>query len=324
MDLLDDMRTYLRVADLASFTQAAASLGVPKTRVSMAVQRLEATLGTRLLHRTTRRVSLTPDGQTYAERCRDLLADIDELQTLFVGDLAPLRGRLRVDMPLGIARKVVIPRLGEFLAAHPALSLELSATDRRVDLVREGFDCVVRVGQLAESSLVARPLGQYRLGTFASPDYLARQGVPRALDDLASHVLVHYAPMLGTRVDGFEYLLPSGERAEIAMAGRVTVNNSDAYVSAAIAGLGLIQVPQNSVRDAMASGALVEVLPQLAVPPMPVSVLYPHRRHLPRRVQAFVGWLSDLLTPLLEPPHRAAPAMPRTPPRRPARSPSTP
>ena len=183
MNPLDRMQIFARVAELASFTQAAQVLGIPKATASLAVQQLEAQLGTRLLHRTTRRVQLTQDGQVYYERCKDLLDDVEELQALFQQPGgAALRGRVRIDMSTGIARQLVLPRLPELLQHHPLLEVELSSTDRRVDLVREGFDCVVRVGQLADSGLIARPLGQLRIINCVSPGYLEKVGEPQTLE----------------------------------------------------------------------------------------------------------------------------------------------
>jgi len=295
MNQIDQMLVFVRVAELASFTQAAASLGMPKASVSAAVQQLEAGLGTRLLSRTTRRVGLTQDGAVYYERCRDLLADLEELQTLFRTSHAQLRGRLRVDLPVGLARHAVMPQLPAFLQAHPQLAIEISTTDRRVDLVREGFDCVVRVGSLADSSLVGRTVGRYRQANCVSPAYLAAHGLPQGLEDLATHHLVHYAPTLGTRPVGFEYLAADGEVRFVDMPGAVTVNNSDAYTSACLAGLGLIQAPEVALRPLLAAGQLVEVLPQFQAAPLPVSLVYPHRRHVPRRVQVFMAWVEEVL-----------------------------
>ena len=293
-----DLLAFVRVAELASFTLAADQLGVPKGKVSTAIQRLEARLGTRLFHRTTRRVQLTLDGQAFYERCKDLLADFEELEAMFQPGGAALRGRLRVDMPLGVARHLVLPRLPEFLRDHPLLEIELSSTDRRVDLVREGFDCVLRVGTLAESSLVARPLGQYRLINVASPAYVAAFGAPQSLADLAHHRLVHYAATLGARAEGFEYVDPDSgdERARfVALPGALTVNNSEAYLAACLAGLGIIQSPDVALRPLLRAGQLIEVLPQYRPAPMPISLLYANRRHLPRRVQAFMAWIRGLM-----------------------------
>lgn len=301
MDRLDQLRSFLRVAELGSFTRAAAVLGLPKASVSTAVQKLEADLGTQLLHRTTRRVQLTADGAAFQQRARDLLDDIDELHGMFQHGDAPLRGRLRVDMSSGLAKLLVIPHLPDFLARHPALELELSGSDRRVDVIREGFDCVVRGGALDDNGLVARPLGTLHIANCASPAYLARNGTPTTLADLSAHVLVHYAASLGQGASGFEYHDGAGYRL-LPMPGQLTVNNGDGYMAAALAGLGIIQVPRVGARAALASGALVEVLPQLVAEPMPLTLLYPQRRHLPRRVAVFMDWLATLLRPHLEPP----------------------
>jgi DNA-binding transcriptional LysR family regulator len=244
-------------------------------------------------------VQLTQDGQAFYERCKDLLSDVDELQSMFLPAQASLRGRLRVDMPLGAARNAVVPRLPEFLRRHPGIELELSSTDRRVDPVREGFDCVMRVGPLADSSLVARPLGAYRMVNCASPGYVAEQGMPRSLDDLSSHRLVHYVPVLGGRSPGFEHVDADGRTCFVPMAGSLTVNNSDAYVSACLAGLGIIQVPEPAMRVLIHAGHLVDVLPQHRPAPMPVTLLYAHRRHLPKRVMEFMDWVDEVMRPYL-------------------------
>lgn len=300
MNQLEAIQVYLRVAELASFTEAADSLGLAKANVSSAVQQLEAMLGTRLLHRTTRRVQMTHDGQAFYERSKDLLADFDELKTLFNNQQNQLRGRLRVDMPTAMARGLVIPALPNFLREHPHLEIELSSTDRRVDVVREGFDCVVRVGTLLDSSLVARPIGEYQLINCVSPSYIETYGIPQSLNDLAKHKLVHYVSVLGGKSYGFEYVdeLTSTTK-HIEMEGALIVNNADAYLSACLAGLGIIQLPENgaTARPYIESGQLVEVLPQYRSAPMPVSLLYANRRHLPKRVQAFMNWMIEILKP---------------------------
>ena len=296
MNPLDRMQIFARVAELASFTQAAQVLGIPKANASLAVQQLEAQLGTRLLHRTTRRVQLTQDGQAYYERCKDLLDDVEELLTLFAHpEGAALRGRVRIDMSTGIARQLVLPRLPELLQRHPLLEVELSSTDRRVDLVREGFDCVIRVGPVNEPGLVARPLGNVRVATCASPGYLARKGTPRSLEDLAQHELVHYVSTLGSRSAGFETDDGNGGARFHVMAGRVTVNSAEAYLGACAAGLGLIQAPLLGVRELIDRGLLVEVLPDHPAPPMPVTLLYAHRRHLSQRVRVVMDWLAAVV-----------------------------
>ncbi|MBI5268735.1 MAG: LysR family transcriptional regulator [Burkholderiales bacterium] len=304
---VEAMALFARVAELGSFTQAAAHMGVSKATATAAVQRLEAALGTRLLHRTTRRVELTQDGRVFHERCRDLLADREELRTLFraPGDGA-LSGRLRVDMPMGAARHLLVPRLPEFLQAHPQLELELSSTDRRVDVVREGFDCVLRVGRVDDSSLVARPLGRYRVINCASPGYLARHGVPQRPEDLAQHRLVDYVQTLGGRSPGFEIASdddPAGAPPRfVRMPVALVVNNSEAYLAACLAGLGLIQVPGPGVEALLEAGRLVEVMPAHRAAPMPVTLLYPHRRHLPLRVRVFMDWVAGVMAEHLDDP----------------------
>jgi len=257
------------------------------------------------LHRTTRKVQMTQDGQVFYERSKDVLADFEEMQMLFRSDPASLRGRLRVDMPLAVARDVVLPNLPEFLRTHPDLEIELSSTDRRVDLVREGFDCVLRVGTLSDSSLIARPLGEYRLINCASPEYLAQYGTPKTLADLATHRLVHYVPTLGARSPGFEYADPA-DPADPArtlaqpMAGALTVNNSVSYLGACLTGLGITQTPEAGLRTYLMNGQLVEILPEFRPAPMPVWLIYPNRRQLPRRVQVFMTWIEELMRERLD------------------------
>jgi DNA-binding transcriptional LysR family regulator len=203
-------------------------------------------------------------------------------------------------MSAGTARLFVLPRLPEFMQAHPLIELELSSTDRLVDLVREGFDCVLRVGPLVDSSLVARTLGVFRIINCASPAYLKRHGTPKTLDDLARHQLIHYVSTLGARSPGWEYPVGNGYQS-LPMTGSITVNNSDSYTAACVAGLGLIQGPAAGLQPLIDAGQLVEVMPDCRAEPMPVSLLYANRRNLPRRVQAFMTWITQVLTPHLDP-----------------------
>ncbi len=299
MDQLQAMRIYLRVAEMGSFTRAATQLSLPKASVSTAIQQLENSLGARLLQRTTRQVRMTPDGQTYYQRCKDLLDEVEELQALFTSTPARLSGRLRVDLPIAIARHTVLPHLPDFLQQHPQLEIELSSTDRLVDLLSEGFDCVLRVGQLRDSNLIARHLGWQRQINCASPGYLAAHGTPHGLDDLAGHRLIHYQSVLGGRRSGFEYQDSSGSPRQYSMPGALTVNNSDAYHAACLAGMGIIQAPQAGVAAQLGAGQLVEILPDWQAAPLPVSLLYANRRQLPQRCRVFMQWLSELLQPSL-------------------------
>jgi DNA-binding transcriptional LysR family regulator len=294
MENTEAIKRFVRVAELGSFTKAADALGLPKASVSLAVQQLENKLGTQLLHRTTRKVQLTPDGQVFYERGKDVLVEMDELESLFQADDASIRGLIRVDMSYPTARNIVIPHLPEFLARYPNLQIDLSSTDRRVDLVAEGFDCVIRVGKLTDSGLIARHLGELSQANFASTAYLAQHGEPKIPSDLNQHWLIHYHIDTATKFDAFEYW--DGQTCRrIPMRNRISVNNVDAYRAACLAGFGIIQVPQMLGAKFVAEGELVEILKDYRAPPMPVSLLYPHRRNLSKRVRIFMDWLADLV-----------------------------
>jgi DNA-binding transcriptional LysR family regulator len=294
MENTEAIKRFVRVAELSSFTKAANALGLPKASVSLAVQQLENKLGTQLLHRTTRKVQLTPDGQVFYERGKDVLAEMDELESLFQADDASISGLIRVDMSYPTARNIVIPHLPEFFARYPNIQIDLSSTDRRVDLISEGFDCVVRVGKLTDSGLIARHLGSLEQANFASSHYIAQYGEPKTLADLSQHWLIHYHINAATKFDAFEYW--DGETCQrIPMKNRISVNNADAYRAACLAGLGIIQVPQMLGAKFVADGELVEVLRDYRAPKMPVSLLYPHRRNLSKRVRIFMDWLADLV-----------------------------
>lgn len=295
---LHELRIFARVAALGSFTQAAEQLGLTKSRVSAAVQRLELQLGTRLLLRTTRQVRLSTDGTQFLARCEELLADAEQLQGMFQAATSGLRGRLRIDLPNALARDLIIPRLPEFFAAHPLLEIGISTSDQRVDLVHEGFDCVLRIAPLAATELIARPLGKMAMCNLASPAYLARHGTPRSLADLSNHHLVHYAGKLGMQGAGWEY--QDGPQTRLhPMRSAIVVNGTDAYQAACVAGLGLIQAPRRGAQHLLDQGLLVAVLPEFTAPPMPVSLLYPHRRQLPARVTACLNWITEVVTPHL-------------------------
>jgi len=308
MTNLEALAIFVRIADMGSFTHAAESLGIQKGRASNVVRQLEAQLGVRLLHRSTRTVQLSEDGRGFYTRARALLADAEELGSMFLGHDAPLHGRLRVDLPTEFARTTVMPALPAFLDRYPDIELEISSTDRRVDLVQEGIDCVLRVGAIVDETLVARSFGKLPMVNAASPAYLQRHGIPRTLDDLLTqgHRMVHYTPTLGTRPSGWDY--PDGDGfATLALPGAVSVNNVQAYHGAGLAGLGLIQAGLSSLKPYLANGELIEVLPGLRPAPLPVSVVVAHRQNLSRRVRVFIDWLEQILQPDLDRTATAAP-----------------
>ncbi|HEX7340460.1 MAG TPA: LysR family transcriptional regulator [Rhodanobacteraceae bacterium] len=301
MKNLDALLIFARVAELKSFTRAAESLGIQKGRASTAVRELEREVGAMLLYRTTRSVQLTEDGQAFYSRARDLLADAESLQSMFAGKGAPLHGRLRVDMPTELARSVVVPALPRLLSMHPALELELSSTDRRVDPVQEGFDCVIHMGPVVDENLIARPLGAMRMINAASPGYLARHGTPRTLDDLRhqGHCMVHYAQTLGARPVGWEY--PDGDGyASLPLPGVLQVNNVQSYHAAGLAGLGMIQAGYWSLAHYLERGELVEVLSDWHPEPLPAWLVVVHWRNLSLRVRTFMDWIVEVLGPYLD------------------------
>jgi DNA-binding transcriptional LysR family regulator len=258
-------------------------------------------VGATLLHRTTRSVQLTEDGRAFYARARDLLAEAQDVQSMFANNGAPLRGRLRVDMPTELAKTVVIPALPQLLKANPELELELSSTDRRVDLVQEGFDCVIRLGPIVDDALIARSLGKLRMMNAASPSYLATYGIPQTLDDLLSqgHQMVHYTPTLGARLAGWEY--PEGDGyASLALPGAMQVNNVQTYHAAGLAGIGLIQAGYSALAHHIKNGDLVEILPDLRPEPLAAWLVVAHRRNLSQRVRAFMTWIESVLEPYFD------------------------
>lgn len=293
MNELNAMRIYMRVTELKSFSSAATSLGIPKSSASLAIQQLEDVLCTRLLNRTTRRVTTTNDGEVFYQRCKDLLADVEDLKTAFQPNEQSLVGRLRVDMPQAICRNAVLPNIRTFLNMHPELELELSSSDRKVNLIEEGFDCVLRVGTLNDSSLVAKKIGEYVMINCVSPDYLQQHGEITSLADLSKHFIVRYSQTLGQFDPGFEYQDKEGKLHAVAMQSQLTVNNTDAYKTACLAGLGLIQAPYHGVANELKTGRLIAVLPEYSLANMPINLLYANRRHVPKRTRVFMQWLTE-------------------------------
>jgi LysR family transcriptional regulator for bpeEF and oprC len=290
MDRLDAMEVFARVAELGSFTRAADALRRPRSTVTAQVQALEARLGVKLLHRTTRRVSLTPDGAAYLRVARRLLREVEELESGLGTAAASPRGRVRVDVPASAGRHVIVPALPGFFARYPDVVLELGSSDRPVDLVAEGVDCVIRGGDVHDERLVARKLGELPVITCASPGYLAEHGVPQALADLDAHRFVlFFSPRTGRTFD------PEFGGRDHPVRHHLAVNDADAWLAAALAGLGLVQLPQNHVvRGHLARGELVQVLADHDGGSLPLHALYPRSRRLPTRVRVFLDWVAEL------------------------------
>ena len=293
MDRFNAMRVFTRIVELGGFSKAADSLQLPRASVTVVIKQLEAHLGVQLLQRTTRQVSPTLDGAAYYQRCVQLLTDLEETEAVFSTQRQNPRGTLSIDMPAGIGRYLVIPSLPAFTARYPHIQLEIGLNDRPVDLIREGVDCVLRGGLALDESLVARPLVMMDQITLASPGYLERMGVPQTLEDLASHQMVEYVSSTSCKRFGLEFEL-SNELRTINLPKVVAVNSADGYFCACEAGYGLIQAPYYHAMARLAQGTLVEVLPQMAVPKMALTALYPPHRQLSQRVRVFVDWLVEL------------------------------
>ena len=305
MDRIDRYRVFLQVAELGSFIGAANTLGIPRATVSAAIQHLEAGLGARLFHRTTRRVQLTHDGTVLLEQVRALLAQIDGLEGQFRDRQTSVAGRICVDAPTRIARRVIAPHLHRLLARHPALEVFLGSADRYIDLVKEGIDCAIRVGELENSTLVVRTLGHLEFVNCASPQYVQAHGLPKHPEDLAkSHRQIGYSVAAGHALPAWEYQTPAGDVVEVKLPATVTVNNAESYIACCVAGLGLIQVPRFDVQDLLEQGRLIDVMPQHRSPAAPISLVYPHRRQRSERVVAFAEWFTELMQPHLLKPTR--------------------
>lgn len=291
MDRFDAMRVFTRVAERRSFTLAAEDLRLPRSTVTDAVKQLERRLGVRLLQRTTRIVRPTLDGEAYYQRCIRLIADLEDAEAGF--SRAKPSGLLRVDVHGTQARYFLLPGLPGFLQHYPDIRLHISETHQPMDMVREGYDCIVRAGDLADSSLIRRKLAELKRGTFASPDYLAHFGTPRTPDDLVNgHQMVGLLAPDTPSVAPFAFPI-AGKVRELTLPALVTVTGPETNVASACAGLGLIQVPRYRVASELARGALVEVLADFPPSPLPVHVLYSHMHQLSPRLRVFIDWMVE-------------------------------
>ena len=285
------MRVFARVAERRSFSLAAEDLGLPRSTVTDAVKQLERRLGVRLLDRTTRVVRPTLDGEAYHRRCLAILADVEDAESAFAG-VVP-RGLLRVDVHGTLARHFLFPKLPDFLATYPDIELMLSEGDRLTDLVREGIDCVLRVGVPKDSDMISRRVAVLEEVTLASPGYIATHGMPLHPDDLAAgHRMIGFLSSATGATLPLEFTTAEGLR-DITLPAALVVNAAESYFNAALLGLGLIQVPRYHAEEALASGNLVLVLDDFAPPPTPVSLLYPRDRQLSPRVRVFMDWVSE-------------------------------
>jgi LysR family transcriptional regulator for bpeEF and oprC len=293
MNKLQAMQVFARVVETGALTRAADSLRIPKATATTLVQQLEAELGVKLLNRTTRRVSVTTDGAAYYPRCVAILAQLRETEESLAHRHAAPSGRLRVDAPTLIARLVIVPALAGFLERYPGIDLQLACSERRADLVEESIDCAVWSGELGDSSLIARRVGQLYFGTCAAPSYLVAHGQPRHPNELAAHRCInHFSPRTGR---SFEWVFAKdGVRIRSEQRGQVALDDENSYVAAAEAGLVIAQIPAFVLKEALERGTLELVLGDWFPEPAPLSIVYPENRHLSGKVRVFVDWIAEL------------------------------
>ncbi|AKJ29888.1 LysR family transcriptional regulator [Caldimonas brevitalea] len=293
MDQLAAMRAFLRVADTGSFTKAAESLQMPKPTLTKLVQNLETHLHTKLLHRTTRRVQVTSDGAAYYDRVARVLVELDDIDASMSNARACPKGRLRVEAPSSLATLVILPALSEFLQEYPSIQVDLGVSDRPVDMIGDNIDCAVRAGEVTDESMVARHIGEVHAVACATPAYLREHGTPSHPSELEDrHTMVSYF-LGGGRQKEFVFA-KDAERITVRGRYRAAVNDSNAYLAAGLAGLGIIQVPTFMVQQHLSSGALQPVLCQWISAPKPIYLVYPPNRHLSTRVRVFANWVTEL------------------------------
>lgn len=306
MDQLLAIRTFARVVEAGSFTRAADSLDMPKATVSKLVQDLEAHVGARLLHRTTRRLSVTPEGNAYYEKTSRLLKELDDIDSAFNAERGRPRGALRIDVGSSTATDVLIPALPDFMARYPDIRIDLGVSDRAVDLIGDNVDCVIRGGPLDDSSLVARAIGQATLITCATPSYLKQFGVPAYPEELKNgHRLISYVSTRNGRAMPWRFER-DGQKTEFKLEHRLGVNESNAHLAACRAGLGLVQTFTYCAAPALRSGELVEVLRAWRPAAYPFHVVYPQNRHLTHRLRVFIDWLAAAFPVRIDPTVSAA------------------
>lgn len=290
MDRFVSMSVFVRVVESSSFAATARHFNISPAMASKHVQALEARLGARLLNRTTRRVSPTEVGQGYYERCRQILAELDEADRAASDLQGAPRGLLRINAPLSFGIGHLGPAIADFLATYPEVSIDLALNDRYVDLLEEGFDLAVRIGQLADSSLIARRLAPVRLVACASPDYLARAGVPEAPRQLGQHNCLCYT--LTARRGEWQFTGPDGHEESVQVSGRFQSNNGDVLATLAIRGEGIVLSPLFLVWQHLDAGRLVPLLPGYKPREAGLHAIYPPGRNLSRKVRTFVDFLA--------------------------------
>lgn len=296
MDRFDALQAFARVVEAGSFTKAAQTLHVSKTTVTQLVQQLEARLRVKLLNRTTRQVKVTADGAAYYERVVRLLADLEDADTSLSSASASPRGRLRVDVPSPFARMVLVPALPTFHARYPEIQIDMGVSDRMVDLIGDNVDCVLRGGDLADSSLIARRVGELRLGVYAAPRYLERAGTPGHPRELEGthHRIVGFLRARSGKVAPIT-MRRDGERIDVQGQYVVALDDGNAYLAAGLAGMGILWLPHYMAETHMARGELVPLFEGWRFDPMPLYLAFPPNRHVSAKLRVFIDWVDELM-----------------------------
>lgn len=292
INLIEAMEMFVAVVEQGSYTRAAESLRVHRPALSKTIQNLEKELGVQLLHRTTRRVNVTPAGDEFYERSVKILADLADTLDWFSPSRPP-RGKLKIDMQTVLGHAVIIPRLPEFMEHYPGLEISIGSSDSLNDLIAAGIDCAVRLGDLDDSSLVAKRIGEVRLVTCAAPVYVKKHGLPNSLEELKNHLAVNFMVEHRRQVMPWRFRV-SGRTVDVKMRSGIVVDNAEALLSCALAGIGMVQALRPALQRYIDSGRLVEVLPAIPAESKQVSVLFPDRRNLPPSVRVFVDWVTEL------------------------------
>ncbi|HEY4146790.1 LysR family transcriptional regulator [Pinirhizobacter sp.] len=296
MDRLAAIRAFGRVVETGSFTRAATSMQLPNASVTKMIQALEASLGVRLLQRTTRRVTVTVEGAEYYERTRSILGDLDDLETTLVAGGSNPQGTLRVDTGGSVASGIILPKLGQFRARYPGIRVQLGVTDRTTDLIGENIDCAVR-STADDGSLVVRKLGTLAFRTCATPAYLAKAGTPSVPNDILhdGHAVVGYFSARSGQITPLRFKV-AGATVEINATAEVVVNESNTHVAAAVSGLGLVQTLAFAADPYIASGRLVSLLDDFQPDPIPAYLVFPPGRQNIARVRVFAEWVATLFS----------------------------
>ena len=295
MNKLQAMEVFVQVVDSGGFTRAAENMQLPKATVSTLVQALETALAVKLLHRTTRQVSVTSDGAAYYERCLRILSDVREAEESLSTNRASPSGRLRVDVATSMANDLIIPALPDFFKRYPDIRLDLGCSDRAVDLIEEGIDCAIRGGNLPDSALIARRIGVLHFVIAGTPEYFAKHGRPTHPSQLADHRCVNYFSSKTGKSMDWDFVR-GDETIIIPVPSCLAVNDSTAYTTAGLQGLGLVQMASYKIESLVDTGHLELVLEDWTSEPMPINIVYPENRHLSAKVRVFVEWVADLLS----------------------------